>query len=179
MEQRSEEFGLENVFRGNYLGSPDVVARIVQDFLDKAYEDIKKAGAGIISEEDFNSDWVRWGKEFSDIFLGRNSDYIKTVGWNSPYGLGIGIKQSLGTFWEKYKGKYNNDPGQALFGYLAAFLIDCCNEALKDPDAAGMKLNDKKQQIIKLLLGLEPEEIESCAFFCQPYNHITYDKRGF
>ena len=155
MEERSEEFGLENVSKDNYLGSPDVVAKVVQGFLDKLYENIKKAGSGTISSDDFKADLLKWAKEFADIFLGRNPDYIKVKGWNSRFALGIAIKQEFGDeFWEKHRAEYDNDPGMVMFGWLAATLVDACNAGLKDPDAAGMKFNDKKQQIIKFLLGL-------------------------
>ncbi len=153
-KQQSEEFGLENVFKDNYLGSPDVVAKVIQDYIDKLYENIKKRGAGTLSSDDFKADLRKWAKEFSDIFLGRNPDYIKVVGWNSPYALGIAIKQVLEGEWERRKDEYNNDPGQLLFGYLATRLVDACSQALKDPDAAGMKFDKKKEMIIKFLLGL-------------------------
>jgi len=155
-EQRFEEFGLENVFADNYLGSPDVVAKVVQGYLDQLYELIKKTGAGTVPKDEFRADWMKWAQEFADIFLGRNPDYIVVRGWNSRFAMGIAIKQALGEeFWEKHRVEYNEDPGQALFGWMGSTFIDICNQALKDPDAAGKKFQEMKDQVIKFLLGLE------------------------
>lgn len=155
MEMQPKDFGLENAHADNYLGSPDVVAKIVQGYVDKVYENTKGRGDGTVSEEKFKADWMKWAKEFSDIFLGRNPNYIPVRGWNSPYSLGITIKQIFGDDWDKkFKKEYDNDPGQAFFGLLAARVVDGALKSLKNPDEAGRKFAEQKEWIIKILLGL-------------------------
>lgn len=155
MKVNDEMFVAAGADSENYLGNPAVVRRVLQGFVDKIYTGIKKRGAGTLSKEDFVTQLDAMSREFSDIFLGKNPDYVKVQGWNSPYALGIAITQVLGVFWEKNKEHYDGDKGRVLFAWIAASLVDEAQKSQDDPDSAGLAIQGKLDNVTKLLLNLQ------------------------
>jgi hypothetical protein len=147
------EFIAEGADSDRYLGSPQVIQVLVDGFCDQVYELTKARGAGELAKDEFAAKLREFVRVFGDIFMGRNANYQKVVGWNSPYGLGMALKQSLGEFWERHKAEYGDDPGQAAFGWLAASLVECAVKSLKDADQAGAAIQTHKEQLTRVLLG--------------------------
>jgi hypothetical protein len=107
-----------------YLGSPSVVTEIVQDYVNQVYEWVKARGDGSMTAPEMSVKLRKLVEDSADIIMGRNSLYKGIIGYHNRYALGMAIRQVLGVFWDKYKGSYNDDPGQALFRWLAATLVD-------------------------------------------------------
>lgn len=148
------EFVAEGADSPNYLGSPAVVAQLVSDFCTHVHEWAGQRGSGSMAKDEFIVRLKNRIDAMADIFMGRNGDYVKIVGWNSDYGLGVAAKQSLGEFWGKYAAEYDNDPGKALFGWLAASVVDAGRSAADDPDLYGAAVRQKMDMVVRLLLGL-------------------------
>lgn len=151
---RDDGFEVGNADSDKYLGSPIVVEKLIRGFCDDVYGWTKACGDGSMSKEDMTEYLADRISGMADIFMGRNGEYIAVKGWNSRFGLGIAIKQSLGAFWDKYRASYDDDPGKAQFGWLAASVVDSAIASLNDPDLAGASIQTKKDQVIRVLLGL-------------------------
>lgn len=151
---RSSDFAvLDGTDSDTYLGSPHVVQFLVNGYCEQVYEWIKERGKGRMSKDEFSAKLREFIGVFADIFMGRNANYVSVVGWNNPFGLGLALKQSMGAFWERHKADYDNDPGKAAFGWLAASLVESSLNALKDPDQSGAAIKAKKDQMVRVLLG--------------------------
>jgi len=138
----------------NYLGAPAVVTKLVTDFSDEIYEMVKARGSGAMSKDEMTAELGRVIPKNADIILGRNPDYNGVMGWNNKYALGLSIRQYFGDYWESHKDAYDNDPGQVLFAYLAAHIVDqAIASQNSDPDIAGAKIWRITDNVIKLILG--------------------------
>jgi hypothetical protein len=151
---RDDGFNVGDTESDKYLGSPVVVGKLVNDFCNDVYEWTKARGNGSMSKDEMTEHLTNRISDIADIFMGRNNEYSGVMGWNNKFALGLSIKQTLRTFWDKYKDNYDNDPGKAQFGWLAASVVDAAISSLDDPDAAGASILAKKDQVIKVLLGL-------------------------
>lgn len=137
----------------NYLGDPDLVQRIVSDYVQFVYGLIKKRSSGELPAGGMTAVLRPRVDALADIFMGRNPEYQVHRTWNSRFGVGIAIRQSLGAYWEQNKGTYDEDPGKALFGWLAASVVDAALASRDDPDLAGIGINSKMEKVVRVLLG--------------------------
>lgn len=153
INRRNEFAVIAGADSDNYLGSPKVVKWVVNGFCDQVYKWIKARGKGKMPKDEFSAKLRAFIGVFADIFMGRNANYVSVMGWNNPYGLGMALKQSMGKFWELYKAEYDNDPGKAAFGWLAASLVESSLLSMTDPDKAGVMIRFRKDQLIRTLLG--------------------------
>ncbi|MEA5098139.1 MAG: hypothetical protein VB032_06365 [Burkholderiaceae bacterium] len=128
----------------NYLGSPELVERLVRDYCAQVHDMMRERGQGTMSKEEFKVQLSAMINRNADIFTGRDPAYKKIVGWNSPYGMFIALRQVLGEFWTKYASEYDDNPAKALFGLLATSVVENGLKALNgDPDAAGKDMNHR------------------------------------
>ena len=150
----SECLQLESVNNTNYLGSPEVVGKIVQVFVDKIHETMLKKLHGEAFDGEMTSNLEQMSKSFSDIFLGKNPDYLPIRGWNCMDGLGFSVKMQLGENWTKRKPEYDDDPLQVLFGWLCVNMLHEIKNSQTDPELAAAAINSKKMMIVKTLLDI-------------------------
>jgi hypothetical protein len=144
----------DNVRAENYLGSPVVVKGLVEGFCADVHGMLGRVASGELSKDAFKESLKQSIDAHADIFMGRNPDYDKIVGWNSKFGMGIAIRQSLGPFWDKHKGDYDDEPAKALFGMLAASVVDGAVSAQSDANLAGIGMRGRMESAIRILLGV-------------------------
>ena len=145
---------LEPSKQENYLGSPDVVSKIVQGFCDKVYDGIMAKVRKESPEGELTDNLLRMARAFSDVFMGKNTDYLPVRGWNCEAGLGETAKRQLAQNWEKRALISSDDPLQVLFGWLVVNIFHAIKEAGGDPDIAGMYVTVAKMKVINTLMGL-------------------------
>lgn len=136
----------------NYLGSPEVVQRILADSVEEILELLKQSSS--ISSEEFRQQISANGLKFSAIFAGENPDYKPVVGWNSRVaGLNARLRIQLGDYWPKHRDECDGDPYRALYSWLVWAVYDAIKA--DDRDITDMKMADRLQTVTRMLLGTD------------------------
>ena len=139
-------------FGDNYLGNPDLVNRLVSEFLVSA--EVLLGKLGTIKPAEFREQANTLIKKSADIFSGRDSDYTVIVGYNKV-SLGYKLMADLGEFWQKNRAKWNDDAVAVLFEYLLVMLAESLKKADGDEMLLEIMLKPSVQYAVKVLLGVE------------------------
>lgn len=143
---------LKDALKDNYLGSPEVVQRILGEQIEEILDLLRQASS--ISSDEFRQQVVANGLKFSAIFAGENPDYKPVIGWNSRVaGLNARLRVQLGDYWKKHRDECDNDPYRALYGWLVWALYDAIKA--DDRDITDMKMADRLQTVTRMLLGTD------------------------
>jgi hypothetical protein len=139
-----------------FLGDPAVVTGLVSGFVQQIYDWMKACARGEMTGDEFKAKAEAESKRMSEIFFGRDPAYLAIKGWNSPYGVGMALKQSMGEFWTRYGASHGDDPVRAVCAWLAAHLVDAARKSQSpdgDPDLEGLGMRQRIEQVSRTLLG--------------------------
>lgn len=137
----------------NYLGNPNVVARILGEFVTEIYSWVQERSSGTMTAEDMTELAFLRSHKFAAVFSGENQDYAGIVGWNTRSGGGLAayLMADLGHYWQSQRAAFGNDPYRVFYGWLLWATVDAMK--LEDEDLTAMKMGDRLQQAIRLLTG--------------------------
>lgn len=143
---------VEEAFNSEYLGNPNVVERVLEQFLSEMIDWFVARGEGSMTADAMKAKVAERGKAFSAIFAGENPDYKGIVGWNARgVGLAQYLKADLGHYWQSQREACNDDPYRVLY----AFLLWHAFEAFKgdDPNMVAFRMGNEIQKVVRMLTG--------------------------
>jgi hypothetical protein len=135
----------------NYLGDPDVVDRLVRDFLSAALSLLTDVETGDASAEDAPAKLVDLAKSYAGIFLGESAAYVAQP-WNSPNRLGLFLRAKKPPHLEDY-----DRPADAYFAAIASAAImhaQAVEEGTLPEGEAQEALTEIRNDAVRTLLGI-------------------------
>lgn len=139
-----------NALVENYLGDPDVVSRLVGEFLAEA-ESLLQNSSG---EKEFANKSRALVRHYADIFSGRDASYKTISGYNAVT-LKSKLAADLGSFWRSNRAKWDDDSVCVMFEWLLLMLADSLKRADGDQMLLGVMLKPVTQYAVKVFLGIE------------------------
>lgn len=137
----------------NYLGNPNVVAEILNEFVTEIYGWVGQRSSGAMTADEMTELAYVRSRKFAAIFSGENPDYAGIIGWNTRSGGGLGayLMADLGHYWQNNRDAFGNDPYRACYGWLLWATVDAMK--IDDEDLTALKMGDRLKSVIRLLTG--------------------------
>lgn len=138
----------------NYLGSPRVVEKLLQDFCAETFADLSARSTGSLSANEATDRFNGRAAALGKILSGEDPAYRPVVGWNSV-GLKYRVRSALGHYWEQQRKRYNDDAFMVLGAYLVWLVFETMKKSNDDADQAGAEMAQAIDMLVRVLLGTE------------------------
>lgn len=143
-----------DAFAGDYLGDPDVVARLVAEFCTSFEDVLAQRAAGSIEAAEFLKSSRALILRFADICSGREPAYRIIMGYHDAT-LAAKLIADLGDFWGSNRENWNDDPVAVLFLWLGLILADKLKLAKDDEVLLGIMIKPSVEYAVNVILGIE------------------------
>ena len=138
--------------RDDYLGSPTVVAAVLEGFIGEMLDWIGARSAGVMTAEQMATKAYARSVDFADIFAGENENYTPVLGWNTRVGgLDSYLRVDLGKYWVSQRAACGDDPFRVMYAYVLWTVADSLQ--LNDDALTAQDMGERSQTIVRLLTG--------------------------
>lgn len=143
-----------DAFSDNYLGSPDVVSRLVAAYLAECEKLLYDHSDAVITPAEFRVQVRGLIQKNADIFSGRDPAYKFVKGYND-FSLGFKLKADLGAFWQSNRAAWSDDPVCVLFEWLLVMFREELLKSGGEDWLLGIMIKPSVEYTVKVLLGIE------------------------
>jgi hypothetical protein len=138
-----------------YLGDPKVTNALVQEYIMAFRELFYSLYKEEIEKEGFLEEYRALRKKYARIFGGKDENYAPILGVHGP-GLAGKLWADLGEYWKANRARYDEDPIEGLFGWLADMYVECLEKHAREDDPVFIvKYGGYIKDATELLLGVE------------------------
>lgn len=144
-------------FADDYLGNPEVVARLVAEFCTSFESLLAQRSIGDIESAEFLRDARALIMRFADICSGREPAYRIIMGYHDAT-LAAKLIADLGDFWGANRESWKDDAVAVLFLWLGLIVADKLKLAKDDEMLLGIMLKPSVEYVVSVILGTEKRQ---------------------